>query len=347
MKSFKLGLLIALLAAGAVSSPFAALADEKGFRSVMSLQQAVPVMGQELSKGLLRGDRVAVVDFQELTGKDIPLCSYWAEALSGELTRLGRLNVVERRMLMQILAEQNIQASDLTKPEFITKAGKILNVKWIITGSITRLGEQVEINARAMNVKKGKVGAASKVRVFTAEVANLMGPEENKQPTAAPVVIVMPTQPAMPAAPFAANSSLDVTVSFVAAIGNRTRDLLVEPASVQSQIVNIQPGTVLHSGDQIKVLFTANRDCYVYIFQFGSTGLASTIFPDPNIAVSNPVRGGGKLYIPPDNQWYYLDNNPGRESLYLVASLQPITDLDRVIYQLRTEIGRASCRERV
>ncbi len=338
-------IIVAIVGAAAFStSVLSKKVERQQVDATMSLQQAVSVMAKELSREIPWNDKVAVVDFQMLDGTRKPLCSYWSEGLTGEIHKQGRLKVMERRMIRKLLEEQELQASDMTRPEIITKTGKLLGVKWIITGTITRIGDEVEINARAMKVKRGKVGAQSKVRIFENEVANLLEeekeepeeqPEQAKpQQTQQPVQVALSAAPQIPV-PSPGSGELKVTASFLAAAsGTGTRDLIVGPDQSRERLTSIQPGTVLHSGDKIKVVFSSSRDCYVYIFQFGSTGVASVLFPNQQIAMSNYVTGGVTHAIPPGTQWYFLDQNTGKEEICLVASTKPINNIEQMMTRL-------------
>jgi curli biogenesis system outer membrane secretion channel CsgG len=55
-----------------------------------------------------------------------------------ELVNDGSFRVIERKKLDTILAEQDFQQSDRADPHTVAKVGKVLGVKYIITGSITK-----------------------------------------------------------------------------------------------------------------------------------------------------------------------------------------------------------------
>ena len=133
-----------------------------------------------------------------------------------------------------------------------------------------------------------------------------------------------------------AKKELVVNVSFVAAAGEKGPFPGKKVGDPATNIMKIEPGTILRSGDKIKIYFSSNTDCYVYIFQYGSTGLASTIFPNQQIAMSNKIKGTDKYSIPPGEQWFFLDKNSGKESLYLIASIEPVKDLDAIAEQLKS-----------
>ncbi|MBZ5534509.1 MAG: curli production assembly protein CsgG [Acidobacteriia bacterium] len=63
-----------------------------------------------------------------------------SDMLVTKLVKDGTYSVVERKMLDQILAEQNFSNSDRANPMTAAKIGKILGVNAIIVGSITQFG---------------------------------------------------------------------------------------------------------------------------------------------------------------------------------------------------------------
>jgi hypothetical protein len=115
----------------------------------------------------------------------------------------------------------------------------------------------------------------------------------------------------------------------------------------------VKDGSVLHSGDQFQVQFTPVSDCWVYIFLFGSTGKCETLFPYKGVKLGNFVRGGVSYAVPdPDAQggsrWFWLDEHPGTETLYIVASYGPMNDIAKVLAEMENSAaGQAALSDRV
>ncbi len=254
--------------------------------------------------------RVAVAAFRVSSGKELLICSAWAESLSHELAKTGKVKVISPGVLNRVLAELGLNPADMADPPAVKKAGKATKADWIVTGDISVKAEQVEITARARSTEDGAVVASSKAGVSKKEVAGLLKPaaQEGEKERAFPE----------------SREELEVRLSFVAGTDS----------GGAKQMISIQPGTVLHSGDLIKVLFKADRECYVYILQYGSSGEAGILFPVPEIALTNPAKKGKDYAIPPGNDWYYLDDVTGRESLYFIASVEPIKEMDKLLARL-------------
>jgi curli biogenesis system outer membrane secretion channel CsgG len=67
-----------------------------------------------------------------------------ADLIVDELVNDGSFRVIERKRLMEILAEQNFSNSERADPSAKTVAaiGKVLGVKYLIVGSITKFGTE-------------------------------------------------------------------------------------------------------------------------------------------------------------------------------------------------------------
>ncbi len=89
--------------------------------------------------------RVAIMNFdfgtvQRWWSGDWDVGKGISDMLVTKLVKDGTYSVVERKMLDQILAEQNFSNSDRANPLTAAKIGKILGVNAIIVGSITQFG---------------------------------------------------------------------------------------------------------------------------------------------------------------------------------------------------------------
>lgn len=110
--------------------------------------------------------KIAVMDFQvqgekfetEDIGKIV------AEWLITALVQEGRFDVVERRLLEKILQEQKLSVSGVVDSDSIARLGKVLGAKIVVTGSVMKLRQLMEVNTRLINVENGSIIAAEKVK---------------------------------------------------------------------------------------------------------------------------------------------------------------------------------------
>jgi uncharacterized protein DUF4384 len=100
------------------------------------------------------------------------------------------------------------------------------------------------------------------------------------------------------------------------------------------QAIVMQEGSVLNSGDGLKVGFKVNVEAYVFVLMIDSQGKGSVIFPHPDIATSNHVKAGQWVGIPPADEWFCLDENTGTETIYVLATVNPMPDIKQLIDKL-------------
>jgi hypothetical protein len=101
-----------------------------------------------------------------------------------------------------------------------------------------------------------------------------------------------------------------------------------------SESIEVDPDTVFHSGDRIRLRVDVNAAGYLYIINRGSSGNWNPLFPSPKIANGdNRVRKGTQYEIPP-GYVFTFDEQAGTEKLFIVFSRQPVGDLDDLIYSI-------------
>ncbi len=94
-------------------------------------------------------------------------------------------------------------------------------------------------------------------------------------------------------------------------------------------------GAELKSGDAVGVAFRPHSDCYVYIYWWDSSGKVGQLFPNIEMTDGDarvketktywlPIRSGEDV----KNRWFQLDQTPGRETIYFVASRERNSKLE-------------------
>ncbi|MDF1576886.1 MAG: FlgO family outer membrane protein [Desulfurivibrionaceae bacterium] len=110
--------------------------------------------------------KIAVLDF-ELQGEGYEtedMGTIVAEWFITALVKEGRFDVVERAMLSKIMNEQKMGISGIVDESSATQLGKILGVKIIISGSVMKLQDVLEVNARIIDVETASIIAAENVK---------------------------------------------------------------------------------------------------------------------------------------------------------------------------------------
>ena len=116
---------------------------------------------------------------------------------------------------------------------------------------------------------------------------------------------------------------------------NFTVNYIVRPQAEPGRAYNIAPGGTYQSGDAYKIIFTPRQDCYVYLFQQGSSGNIFRLFPldawgGETLNLSNPVRAGRTYSVPHPEKSFVLDDTPGMEKFYLLAFHEQQHDLEQI-----------------
>lgn len=109
--------------------------------------------------------KIAVLDFAMVGEKLEPegIGTILSEYFITSIVKSGRFEVVERAMLQKIVAEQNLSTTGLVDESTASQLGKLLGVDVIITGSILKVRNSIDINARIINVQSGSIIAAEEI----------------------------------------------------------------------------------------------------------------------------------------------------------------------------------------
>ena len=113
-------------------------------------------------------------------------------------------------------------------------------------------------------------------------------------------------------------------------------------AGGQGQPQPLVNGSILHSGDHYKLIFTPPTKSYVYLLQIDSSDQIYCLFPMKSfkgVTVNNfnPVTAGKTYSIPAPDKSFKLDNQLGTEKIYLIASPQEDKVLEDFCLQADTD----------
>jgi hypothetical protein len=111
------------------------------------------------------------------------------------------------------------------------------------------------------------------------------------------------------------------------------------------ELKTITNGDTLKSGDHYKIVFTPDKDCFVYIFQVDSSGQVFQLFPMESfrgvqVNQFNPVKQGKKYVLPSPDKAFLLDKKVGIERLYFIASRDENKELESLYAELTTAVKR-------
>jgi Domain of unknown function (DUF4384) len=125
--------------------------------------------------------------------------------------------------------------------------------------------------------------------------------------------------------------ALELTVVREVVLDGRSVPVPLEDGALLRDGVG-RPG---EKGDDLKVRFEVNVPCYVYAVWVDATAWATPLFPEgPGYAFENPVQPHKSYGLPGGDDWFYLDDYRGVETVYVVASREPLADLEQVLGEL-------------
>ncbi|MDQ1238823.1 MAG: hypothetical protein QG577_1008, partial [Thermodesulfobacteriota bacterium] len=126
-------------------------------------------------------------------------------------------------------------------------------------------------------------------------------------------------------------SSLNIKVQFQYEDDNRT-------------VRALEDGSVLKSGQHLGVGFKADTDCFLHILWSDSAGNIGQLFPNPQLSEgSGEIKAGVTYWLPSmgGERWYVLDDSPGEETIFVVASRQRNKKLEELSHAIAS-LGAAS-----
>ena len=188
---------------------------------------------------LLGGNTLVVFPFPYADGIKSIEGALIAERVVTRLTEGGQVRVVERAMIDKIMEEQKLSAAGFVDPSTAVEVGRLLGARGILSGTITDLGDVIEIHARLLNVETGEVVGTLKRRARKT-IKTFISPlwsEIERIKTESP--------------------SFDLKV-------------WADRGRASTEV----PGYRI--GDFITLYFKADRDCYVTIFDFTTSGSIQT-----------------------------------------------------------------------
>lgn len=216
------------------------------------LEAGLDSLASALVKGLQQKGvkRLAVVEFTDIRGYSSALDPFLAEELTTRLFVLDpQLNIVERRQLQRVLDEHKLTASALFDETTIASVGRALGIQALVTGSISDLGNQVRVNARAISVDTAQVFAVAAATLpLEGSVEHLVrnavaergsGPAQQGRPTV------------QPGDAFYQNAFVRATVSSLVVTGSSL--------TVSLNIENLTNGSLVLGRDQTSIMDSAGN----------------------------------------------------------------------------------------
>jgi len=98
----------------------------------------------------------------------------------------------------------------------------------------------------------------------------------------------------------------------------------------------------LTPADSYRLLMEPVDDLHMYVFQLTPPGILVGLFPNEIYGPSrNPLSGKMAHHLPSEANWFNLGRHRGEERLYLLASPEPLGDLERLYEEYTAEISQS------
>jgi len=106
---------------------------------------------------------VAIADFTKLDGSPTELGKYLAEQFSDVMVNANTsFSIVDRGRLNYLLKEAGLDAKGLLDPNSVAKLGKLKGIDAIVIGTMTSVGENLNVNVKALNLETAVILASAK-----------------------------------------------------------------------------------------------------------------------------------------------------------------------------------------
>jgi TolB-like protein len=179
------------------------------------LRAGVEQLATQVGQGAPGGKtlRVAVVDFPDLQGVVSDLGRFIASRLTTRLAQSPKFSVIERQRLGQVLAELRFSMSDLVDPTKAKQLGRMAGVEAIVVGTIADLGNQVDLDARMIEIETNRMLLGATVSIGKDPTVTAMLERGRAEPSATRAT--GGPEPSSGTTPAAAHAKVDSVEGFV------------------------------------------------------------------------------------------------------------------------------------
>lgn len=121
-------------------------------------------MGKNFSRAAAQAgaQRLAVLPFSPLDDSDSREGQLIAEQLTYDISRRGRVRLVERALLSAVFGEHRMGFSGALDEKSLARLGRLLQARAVVTGTFITSGNRVEVYARLIDIETGAILAAHK-----------------------------------------------------------------------------------------------------------------------------------------------------------------------------------------
>ena len=258
--------------------------------------------------------KIAVIEFKPLNEatKEEGLGALVAETLTTAAVNTRSFDIVERHLLEKIMSEQAMGQRDATFTGAAESIGKMTGADYLLSGSVIKIKNgQVRVEGRLVDVVSSQVVAAESF--LSTEDLGQLGAEANKFMQRLRNKLGQP-QGAATSGPAGLSAKF-----------------YLHSASGLSFEIRDEDSMTAEEGYYI--LVDLSKQSYVYAAQIDARGDLFPIFPNKEFsAKANPLPAGKGFRLPAQD-FFFLDQNTGKERIFVLASDSPLKDIDALFAQ--------------
>lgn len=206
------------------------------------------------------------------------------ERVATAISALEGVRLVDRTYLDRVLEEQRLSASGLVNPATAIQVGKLMGAAAILTGSVTDLGENLEVHTRITATE-------------TSEVLLQYALTTHK-----------------------------TLKTFISPLWSRIEEIRKQGESFNVELwadaaTGVTGIPARRIGEHLTLYFRADRNCYLTLFDFTTSGSIHVLFPNAHMK-DNHVKAGRTYALPSEEAGFKIRVNgpPGVEKLKLFAT---------------------------
>lgn len=258
------------------------------------------------------GLKIAIIEFKPLNDatKDDGLGPLIAESLTTAAVNTRSFEVVERHLLEKIMSEQAMGQRDMNFTTSAESIGKMVGADYLLSGSVIKTKNgQVRVEGRLVDVTSSQIVAAESF--LSTEDLGQIGAEANKFMQRLRTRLGQPQGGAGP-------TGLAARFYFY---------------SQNGLSIELRDEDAMTAEEGYYILLDLIKTSYVYVAQIDARGDIFPIFPNQEFsAKANPLPAGKGFRLPAQD-YFFLDENKGKERIFVLASDGPLKDVEAVFAQ--------------
>lgn len=130
-------------------------------------EKEIASMVKSLAEQLISKQRpkVTALDFTDIQNRPNELGRYLAEQVAVELVAVKGITVLDRTNIASIMAEHQLTAEGLVKPENAKKLGQFANVDAILIGNLAGMEDSAVLTIKAISTETAEIVAAGRAKL--------------------------------------------------------------------------------------------------------------------------------------------------------------------------------------